>query len=357
MHGYRRRQSMCGEFEKPQQDQSVQNAQPVQNSSSQNMMTEQAPSGSIASPQMQAPQNQPENQSQSQPQNQPQNRQPETIPLPLTSVRYLILDFLHKRAQPTYASTIASEFSQYGIKKERVLVELSKLVKSRSKPVKRQKSQFNGRYLYVITENGIAELKRWQESLKERYSPPESPPIDPYLWLLENLVEPMTLEDLVELRGDPEVTLRVYLSQLYKMGMIEKTKQPEVKQISQRDRNGNIITRNVTVYKTYYFLKNGPLKQKLAENSELSVLGRPVKTIKMEVPVPETTIKEPQFTEAEYKKYLEWRESIKNLEEFNQAVIRRANKAGIRPALAYMLVFKQLVKEGKIRIDDDQGKQ
>lgn len=270
------------------------------------------------------------------------------MPVPLITVRHMILQFLMQRNQPTYASMVAGELAQYGITKERILIELNKLTNSPSRPVRRNKSPFNRRYLYLITESGINEVKKKTDSLKGNNMGMESPPLDPYLWLLENLLEPRTIEDLVELRGDSEITLRVYLSQLYKLGAIEKRKEPEEKQISQRNRNGQIMTRTTTVFKTYYCMKDGPLKAKMAENPELNVLGKSVQTIKVEVPVPNPGVKEPAFTEEEEKLYLEWRESIRDVEAFNQAILKRANKAGIRPLTAYKLVFKQLRDSGKI---------
>ena len=270
-------------------------------------------------------------------------------PTTVLSVRFMILQQLAETNQPTYSHTISGNLAQYGITKERILIELNKLANSTSKPVKRNKSPFNKRYLYLITENGVNELKKRKNTiLHSNTLTVESPPLDPYLWLLENLTEARTIEELVELRGDSEVTLRVYLSQLYKLGAIDKRKEPEEKQISQRNRNGDIINRTTTVFRTYYCMKNGPLKDKWAETPGFEALGEPVKTFKMEVPIPNTAVKDPVFTTQEEEEYQKWREGIRDIGEFNAAILKKANKTGIRPATAYRLVFRQLKDSGRI---------
>jgi len=271
--------------------------------------------------------------------------------LSLYSVRHLILQTLAEKNEMTYARTIAQRLAQHGIAKERILIELNKLTNSGHKPIKRVKASypFQRKFLYTITENGIAELKRRNDIISKQETPAvDQPPLDPYLWLLESLIEPMTVDDLTGLRGDSRETLQTYLSQLYRLGAIEKHKQPEEKDVSQRNRNGDIITRKTTTFRTYYQMKDGPLREKMAQGVEFTVIGKPAPTFKVDVPIEASGAKEPVFSAEEEEKYQKWRENTRDMEEFHKQILKRANKAGMRPTIAYRLVFKQLLDNGKI---------
>lgn len=168
-------------------------------------------------------------------------------------------------------------------------------------------------------------------------------PLDPYRWLLENLVEAKTFEELRSIRNDSEKTLSVYLSQLYRLGVIDKQKTMEEKKIMQRDRNGRIITRVTKVQKTYYFLRPGPLRDKLTKEM---ILPKPPQAFKVTVPLDD--LKEPAFTPELEKQYLEWREQIKGKDEFHARIIREANRRGVLPKVLYKVVFMKLKQQGKI---------
>ena len=267
------------------------------------------------------------------------------------TVRYMILQLLAETNEPTYAKTIAQKLAPYGVKKDRVLKELNKLGDSSYKLVNRRKAgyPFSGKLLYSITENGVKELeKRKGIAVNRKEQMIDSPPIDPYLWLLENLIEPKTIDNLKKLRGDSEATLCAYLSNLFKLGVIDKYKQPESKQFSQRNKLGQIITRTSTVMKTYYHLRPGPLREKMAQGTEFSAIGKPAQTFKVEVPIGTGSAKEPVFSAEEDEKYQKWREDTREMEEFHKQILKRANKAGMRPIIAYRLVFKQLLDNGKL---------
>lgn len=265
-------------------------------------------------------------------------------PIEMCSVRYMILQQLAERNGPMYAKTIAQNLAPYGISKERILIELNKLAKSDQRLVRRMKATypFPKRFLYSITGEGINELKKKSAEMAPKQQTIVTPPLDPYLWLLENLMEPKTLNDLKEVRGDSVNTLKVYLHHLYKLGVIDKYKQPETKQISQRNRNGTVISRNTTVMRTYYYLKDGPLKEKLAE---FCIEKRP-KTLKLEVPL--ENLREPAFTPELEKEFFAWREAIGNNQEFNKAILRNADRIGVLPKVLYKIVFMQLKESGKL---------
>ena len=179
------------------------------------------------------------------------------------TVRYMILQQLAETNEPTYARTIAQKLNAYGVEKDRVLKELNKLINNKYGYVKRMKASypFQKRFLYSITEHGVNELQKKKGIALTRKEPMiETPPLDPYLWLLENLVEPRTVDDLKKLRGDSEATRCAYLSNLFKLGVIDKYKQPETKQFWQRNRNGQEVERTTTVMKTYYHLRPGTVK-------------------------------------------------------------------------------------------------
>lgn len=270
----------------------------------------------------------------------------------LLSVRYLILQVLAERNEPTYAKTIAQRLAQYGVKMERILIELNRLTNGGWGLVKRVKASypFKKRFLYSITEKGVVQLQKRKSTLSSKHTEitADSLPIDPYLWLLENLIEPMTVDDLTELRGDSKVTLRIYLSHLYKLGVINKYRQPEERETFQRNRRGDITERKTTVFRTYYQMKGGPLKEKIAQDAEFATIVKPAQTFKIEVPIEASGVKEPVFSAEEDERYQKWREDTRDMEEFHAQILKRANKAGIRPAIAYRLVFKQLRDNGKL---------
>ena len=262
------------------------------------------------------------------------------------TVRYMILQTLAERNETMYAKLIAQNLAPYGISRDRVLKELNKLMNSSKKPVRRLKATypFPKKFLYAITENGVNELKKRKnvDNISKQQLV-DTPPLDPYLWLLENLGEPKTIKDLTEVRGDSVNTLKVYLHHLYKLGVIDKHKDAESKEISQRNRNGDVIRRNTTVMRTYYYMKQGPLREKMAEANIIE--NRP-KTVKMDVPL--EGLKEPVLNAQLEKEYDVWREMVKNKEEFHAMVMRNANRMGVAPKIVYRTVFMQLKKQGKL---------
>jgi hypothetical protein len=266
-------------------------------------------------------------------------------PSKIVTIRHMILQTLAERNEEMYAKTIFQGLQQYGATKERILIEMNKLVNSPSRPVRRVKSPITRRYLYKITENGVNELKKVRTDASMRKEPMiNEVPYDPYLWLLQNIGEPKTLEELTGVRGDSKEVICAYLSNLYKMGVIEKFKQPETVEFSQRNRNGSIIKRTTTVQKTYYTLKAGALREKISETPDLPA---PSKTIRIDIPIGDK-IKEPVFTremEAEYEK---WRGEIEAKPEFVKVIINRANKCGVYPKTIFRIAFHNLKKQGKI---------
>lgn len=266
------------------------------------------------------------------------------------SVRFLILQQLAESNAPTYARKVAQALAPYGVGMGRVLIELNRLAKGSKGLVKRTKAAypFEKRFLYMITEAGICELRKLRErqSVKDGNSAPESQPLDPYLWLLENIVEPATIEDLAKLRGDPRVTLRVYLSQLYKLGIIDKFKQPEPVQFSQRNRNGEIVERSTTVMRTYYQLRPGPLRDKLAETA--AIMPKAAPSVKIDVPMATQELKDPVFTPKLEEEYQQWREDIRDRDDFHRVIIAHANRAKVLPKTMYRIVFKRLKEQGKL---------
>ena len=262
------------------------------------------------------------------------------------TVRYMILHQLAERNEPMYVKTIAQNLAPYGVSRDRILIELNKMQNSEQKLVRRLKAgyPFPKKFLYSITENGVNELrKRKNVEANSKSQLIDTPPLDPYLWLLENLIEPKTIEDLTEVRGDSANTLKVYLHHLFKLGVIDKHKDAESKEISQRNRNGDVIKRNTTVMRTYYYLKQGPLREKMVESNIIE--SRP-KTVKMDVPM--ESLKEPVFTAQLEREYDAWREAIKSKEDFHKMVMRNANRQGVAPKVVYRVVFMQLKKQGKL---------
>lgn len=266
---------------------------------------------------------------------------------PVFTVRYMILQKLAETNQPTYANALSQSLAQYGIKRERILIELNKLINSKYGLVKRMKASypFQKRFLYSITENGVNELKKKKGiAFTRKESVIETPPLDPYLWLLENLAEPRTFTELQRVRGDSEKTLSVYLSTLYKLGVIDRYKQAETKQFSQRNRIGRIVERTTTVMRTYYQLRPGPLREKLAETS---MLPNAPQTVKIEMPLG-PGLKEPALDIQQEEEYSRWRQELEGKPEFIKAVIAHANRAKVSPKTMFRIAFVNLKKAGKL---------
>jgi DNA-binding PadR family transcriptional regulator len=272
-------------------------------------------------------------------------------PSKIVTIRHMILQTIAERNEEMYAKTIFQSLQQYGATKERILIELNKLTNSPSRPVKRVKSPLSKRFLYKITENGVNELKKFRNDAETRKEPMiNEVPYDPYLWLLQNISEPKTLEELTDVRGDSKEVICAYLSNLYKMGVIEKFKQPETVEFSQRNRNGQIIKRTTTVQKTYYTLKNGQLRERI---SEIPDLPPPSKTVRIDVPIG-NKLKEPVFTREMEAEYDKWRREMDSKPEFVNAVITRANKCGVYPKTMFRIAFHNLKKQG-LTFDEKEG--
>jgi len=254
-------------------------------------------------------------------------------PTTVLSVRFMILQQLAETNQPTYSHTISSNLAQYGITKERILIELNKLNKRTS--VSRETA--DGAYKYQATEKGLNELKRRISILdKERIAKPGKSLSESCNWLLENLQEPKSFDELSELFDDSDKTLSVLLSRLCRAGIAAKIKQPLERRISQRNRHGKIVSRKTMFRKTFYVVQD-----KLAD----------VKIPKIEDETASNGL-EPVLSQDEGLAYAGWRKKIrgKRFEKFHRILIANANKARASPESVYKNTFRRLVQAGLINV-------
>lgn len=255
----------------------------------------------------------------------------------LLTPRYLILQQLAENS-PLQSKIIAQNLSKYGVGKEKILIELNKLKKSKRKLVGRVKSSINRRYLYSITENGLEELNHRNKLVEDRQKiGVQDSVLNTYSWLLEELQEPRTIEDLEELRGDSDKTLSVYLSYLFKAGLINRYKVSEGRKITQRNRKGKEITRNTTIKKTYYKINTGNTEDKMKVPTSEKATG--------------PSLKNPIFTSEEEIKFEKWFGLVKGkeYEPYHKAIRSHANKHKVEPLVVYRIAFRDQLKRGKIQ--------
>lgn len=247
------------------------------------------------------------------------------------TARYMILQKLAESKEPMYALTISKELAQYGITKERILVELSKL----SKGTLVSRETIDGAYGYRASEKGLNELKRILN--KERETKAGQSLSESCNWLLENLQEPKSFDELSELFYDSDKTLSVLLSKLSRSGIIAKIKLPVTKKIVQRGRRGKLLSRITRVRKTFYVLNE---KVGNAKPPQLEKEGHT------------EGIPEPVLTQQEKAEYLEWRRKLRRdrFEKFHRNVIANANRQGVAPETVYKTAFKRLVVNGIINV-------